>query len=68
MVNVSPTLFFILFANDTNLYISAKILKTLYNTMNDELNKVVDWLNVTKLSLNVKNTLYHLRSYKKHRL
>ena len=32
MVNVSPTLFFILFADDTNLFISGKNLKILYNT------------------------------------
>ena len=53
MVNVSLTLFFILFADDTNLFISGKNLKILYNTLNDELKKVVDWLSANKLSLNV---------------
>ena len=57
MVNVSPTLFFILFADDANLLISGKNFKILYNTMNDELNKVVNWLSVNKLSLNVKKQI-----------
>ena len=56
MVNVSTTLFFILFADDTNLFISGKNFKILYNTLNDELKKVVDWLSANKLSLNVKKT------------
>ena len=57
MVDVSPTLFFILFADDANLFISVKNLKILYNTLNDELNKVVNWLSVNKLSLNVKKQI-----------
>ena len=66
MVNVSPTLFFILFADDTNLFTSGKNLKILYNTLNDELKKVVDWLSANKLSLNVKKThCIIFRSYKK---
>ena len=66
MVNVSPTLFFILFADDTNLIISGKNLKILFNTLNDELKKVVDWLSANKLSLNVKKThCIIFRLYKK---
>ena len=66
MVNVLPTLFFILFADDTNFFISVKNFKILYNTLNDELKKVVDWLSANKLSLNVKKThCIIFMSYKK---
>ena len=57
MVNVSPTLFFILFADDANLFNSGKNIKILYNTLNDELNKVVKWLSVNKFSLDVKKQI-----------
>ena len=56
----------ILFADDTNLFISGKNLKILYNILKDELNKVFHWPSVNKLSLNVKKThCIIFRSYKK---
>ena len=45
-------------ADDTNLFISGKTLPDLYRTMNSEMIKIVEWLNVNKLSLNLKKTHY----------
>jgi hypothetical protein len=58
MVNVSNILFSILFADDTNLFLTGKNLSATINNMNKELEKVVDWLSVNKLSLNIKKTNY----------
>ena len=46
------------FADDTNLMYENKNLRSLETVMNDELLKIVDWLTVNKLSLNVKKTNY----------
>lgn len=54
----SNKLQFFLFADDTNLLYANKILRSLETVMNDELLKVVDWLTVNKLSLNVRKTNY----------
>ena len=47
---------FILFADDTNLFLSHQDTYTLYNTMNQELKKISTWLSTNKLSLNVNKT------------
>ena len=52
----SEILSFILFADDTNLFSSHQDLKTLNNTINQELEKVTLWLAANKLSLNVGKT------------
>ena len=65
MVNASSLLFFILFADDTNLFFSGKNINDLIQTVNTELEKIVMWLNVNKLSLNVKKTYYIIFSTKK---
>ena len=54
--NVSETLFFILFADDSNLLLSGPNVNDLCNQMNIELNKVVEWFKINKLCLNVKKT------------
>ena len=46
----------ILFADDTNLFLSHKNLVTLKETMNRELSKIASWLSANKLSLNIKKT------------
>ena len=56
--NVSQLLLPLLFADDTNVFLSGKDVKDLIDTMNDELDKVVIWLQVNKLSLNIKKTHY----------
>ena len=45
---------FLLFADDTTIFMSASNILTLNNIMNSELDKVADWCNANFLSLNVK--------------
>ena len=54
MFNVS--LFTLLFADDTNVFTIGKDVRQLIAIMNNELTKIVEWLNVNKLALNVKKT------------
>ena len=56
IVNVSDKLFPILFADDTNVFLQGKNINEMCNVMNIELKKLVIWLNVNKLSLNIKKT------------
>ena len=56
--NVSKVLFSILFADDTNVFVSGKNISELVIVLNRELSKLVTWLQVNKLSLNVKKTHY----------
>ena len=53
---VSDKLFALLFADDSNMFISGNNIDDLVDTMNEEMIKVVDWLQVNKLSLNLKKT------------
>ena len=55
---VSDKIFSLLFADDSNMFTSGKQVDTLIETMNSELEKVIEWLNVNKLSLNLKKTHY----------
>jgi len=69
LVNTSQTLMPILFADDTNIFLSGKSLQDMINTMNNELEKIVEWLKANKLSLNVKKTHYMVfRSQRCHNL
>ena len=52
----SNLLSFLLFADDTNLFISNKDIKKLCDNANQELCKAANWLAVNKLSINVKKT------------
>ena len=56
-----------MFADDTNLFASHNNLDALINILNKELDKVLNWLKINKLSLNVKKTLFIL-FYNKKRL
>jgi hypothetical protein len=58
MANISSIIFPILFADDTNLFITGKNLLEMIKILNKELEKVVTWLNVNQLSLNIKKTHY----------
>lgn len=58
--NASKLLDPIMFADDTNLFLSHKNIKVLFNTMNTELNKIKNWFISNKLSLNAKKTNYTL--------
>ena len=52
--NASEFLDPIMFADDTNLFLSHKNIKTLFNNMNIELTKIRKWFISNKLSLNAK--------------
>ena len=58
--NSSDLLSFILFADDTNLLMCNKNLDTLIDKMNEELLKINTWLQLNKLSLNLKKTNFIL--------
>ena len=47
-----------MFADDTSLLISGNNIHTLQNTVNKELEKVANWLDANKLSLNINKTNY----------
>ena len=52
----SDKIFSLLFADDSNLFLSGKDPNVLITSMNTEMIKVVDWLKLNKLSLNLKKT------------
>ena len=56
--NISDILFPILFADDTNVFVSGRDINHMMNTMNIELKKIWSWLNTNKLSLNINKTHY----------
>ena len=60
IMNCSDLLYFILFADDTNLFYSSKDLLLLQNTVICDLAKLAIWFTVNRLSLNVKKTTYVL--------
>ena len=58
----------ILFADDTNLFYHGTGLHVIENSCNKKLADISKWLNVNKLSLNIKKTHYMIFSRKKNRL
>ena len=52
----TPNLEFLLFADDTSIFLAKKDLKTLEKTLNDELEHVSGWLKANRLSLNIKKS------------
>ena len=48
----------VLFADDTNLFISGKDVSSLSQMMTSELGKIFEWLKVNESSLNIKKTHY----------
>ena len=54
--NISDKLRFFLFTDDTNFYYDSKDLVELEKTVNQELRKLSQWLNLNKLALNVGKT------------
>ena len=57
LVNVSD-LFPILFADDTSLFLDGKNISDMTHVVNSELQKIVQWLNANKLSINIEKTKY----------
>jgi len=65
--NSSRLLSFVLFADDTNIFISHSHLETLIHTFNTEMNNVCNWFKSNKLSLNVgKTNFIHFTAKKKN--
>ena len=54
--NISDKLRFFLFADDTNIYYDSHDLIELEKTVNQELRKLSQWLNINRLALNVGKT------------
>ena len=55
---VSPKLFAVLFADDSNFFCTGKNIHDLIDIVNNELVNIVDWLNANKMSLNIEKTHY----------
>ena len=49
-----------IFADDTNVFLSGKNIKALFQSMNTELEKVKVWLKANKLSLKTSKTKFYL--------
>ena len=56
LANVSQLLNVIMFADDTTLFINDKCLNYLENTVNVEITKISEWMNINKLSINLQKT------------
>ena len=56
LATVSSKIYSVLFADDSNLFTAGKNPNSLVNTMNIEVQKVIRWLRINKLSLNLKKT------------
>ena len=56
LATVSDKIFSVLFADDSNLFLSGKNPNALIDTMNIEVQKVIQWLRINKLSLNLDKT------------
>ena len=65
IIETSPLLRFILFADDTNLFYSNAKLALLINTVNAGLDTLAVWFRANKLSLNVSKTNYIIFGRKK---
>ena len=50
----------ILFADDTNLFCNGKDISSMVNDINNEFDKIFEWLNSNKLSLNISKTNFML--------
>ena len=64
--NVSKKLFLILFADDSNVFITGKSIHELIINLNEELSKLVEWLHANKLSININKTHYVIFSLRKN--
>ena len=66
--NTSDVIFALLFADDTNMFIAGKDPNQLIRIMNTEVKKIVRWLHVNKLSLNVTKTHFIIFRGRRKRL
>ena len=68
LCNVSKKLFSLLFADNSNMFLSGKDPDDLVRTMNEEMVKVIDWLQINRLSLNLNKTHFILFRRKRVRI
>ena len=69
IVNSSPLLNYIMFADDTNIFYSHKSIDTFNNILNIKLIKVSEWFKSNKLSLNISKTNFiHFRNHNSPRV
>ena len=54
LLNASPVLEPIIYADGTNLFYSNNVIEYLFSTVNMELEKISEWFKANKLSLNIK--------------
>ena len=55
---------FIIFADDTNIFLTDDDIDTLYENLNHELSKLSKWFAINKLSLNLVKTCHMLYSHR----
>ena len=65
---VTPKLFSILFADDSNFFCTGKDLNILHETVNNEMVAIVDWLAANKMSLNIDKTHYMVFTSKRKKI
>ena len=65
--NVSDILLYVLFADDTNVFLNGKDIKIILNTMQLELTKLYNWLLANKLTLNISKTHFMVFHRAKHK-
>ena len=58
--NCSEILDFVLFADDTNIFLSGKNIQKLFTTMNEEISKINSWFETNKLTVNIDKTCYSI--------
>ena len=58
LAKVSQTIYPLIFADDTNVFVAGKKVEELILIMNHELEKVMRWMNTNKLSLNIDKSNY----------
>ena len=64
--NVSSILFSMLFADDSNMFLCGKDVNELIRSLNTEIDKILAWLQINKLTLNIKKT--HFMLFRKSRV
>ena len=64
IAHVSDKLYSILFADDSNMFCTGNNINSLISLMNTEISKIIDWLHINKLSLNVEKSNYMIFSRK----
>ena len=66
--SVSEKLFYVLFADDTNIFLNGKDINKLVEIIQSELFKLCNWLHMNKLTLNLPKTHFMVFHRAKHKL